>query len=105
MKDTYFYEQKYIKIVKTLVIKVLKDFKCKVFLFGSRAIDKHKQGADFDIGIEGLTKQNFLKIKYEILEQIEESIVPYNVDIINFEEVDSAFKHAAYKEIDIWKQG
>ncbi len=102
-KISYSHEQKYLKIVKDIILEKASDFKCKVFLFGSRASNNYKFGADFDIGIEGLGDNDFFRIKYQALEQLEESIVPYKIDIVNFDEVGEDFKKEAYKKIEIWK--
>jgi len=110
MKDTLYkvevsrsYEQKYLTIVKEVVLEKVRGLKCRVFLFGSRAKDNYKFKADFDIGIEGLRDKDFFRVKYKVLEQIEDSIVPYKVDIVNFDKVSEDFKREACKKSEIWK--
>ena len=103
VKTSRSYEKKYLEMVKDVILGKARDFECRVFLFGSRASDGYKCGADFDIGIEGIGDKNFFRLKYEVSEQIEESIVPYKVDIVNFDKVSENFKKEAYKKIEIWK--
>lgn len=86
-----------------MVLEELEDRQCTVFLFGSRASGTYKWAADFDIGIEGLSSEDFIRRKYRLLEKIEESIIPWKVDIINFDQVDESFRETALKEFEVWK--
>ncbi len=96
-------ERKYLKILKRIVLGATKDKNCKVFLFGSRARGDFVRSSDADIGIEGLDDKEFLKVKRYIEEKIEESIVPFDVDIINFNKVSKKFRSEAIKEGVKWK--
>ncbi|MCF7928105.1 MAG: nucleotidyltransferase domain-containing protein [Spirochaetales bacterium] len=89
--------------MKKLVLRELADRECTVFLFGSRVSGDFRWAADFDIGIKGLDKRTFTEVKHSILEQIEESLIPWKVDIINFEQVDSEFEQTALQESEVWK--
>jgi len=97
------YEDKYYALLKRMVLEELRDCRCTVFLFGSRATGDYGWAADFDIGIEGLSSNEFIERKYRLLEEIEESVIPWKVDIINFDEVDESFRETALKEYEVWK--
>jgi hypothetical protein len=97
------YEDKYYALLKRMVLEELSDRSCTVFLFGSRVSGSYRWAADFDIGIEGLRPDEFIERKHRLLEQIEESVIPWNVDIVNFDEVDESFRETALKEYDLWK--
>ena len=97
------YEQKYYETLKAIILGKLQTKNCSVFLFGSRATGNFKWGSDFDIGISGLSEDEFLRLKYEILDRIEESIVPWKVDIINFDTADNKFKKKALQDYEVWK--
>ena len=101
-KIDYRFEAKYLKIVKEIVLDIITDKSVKVFLFGSRANNSFRFGSDVDIGVANIDNKEFSKIKSKILLKLEESIVPFKVDIINFSNVDSAFKETAMKSIEIW---
>ena len=96
------YEKKYIKIIKDIVLYCIDPSEHLVFLFGSRAKEKNNKSSDVDIGIMG--KKPIGKIYYKIVDKIEESIVPYKVDIIDFSMVEEKFKKIAMKKIEIWNQ-
>ncbi|MBI2996472.1 MAG: nucleotidyltransferase domain-containing protein [Candidatus Melainabacteria bacterium] len=96
-------ENDYIDIVKKIVLENIPKDKFNIFLFGSRVREKHRQRADIDIGVKGNTKLD-KKIIWEIKDTIEESIVPYKVDIIDFVDVNPEFKEEALKDIKIWNK-
>ena len=97
------YEEKYYALLKRMVLEELRGCRCTVFLFGSRAAGDYGWAADFDIGIEGLPSKEFIERKYRLLEEIEESVIPWKVDIINFDEVDASFRETALGEYEVWK--
>lgn len=72
-----------------------------IFLFGSRTKKNHSKSSDIDIGVisEKLDKKAIINIK----ENIEESFVPFKVDIVDFSKVDENFKKEALRSIIQWK--
>ena len=91
-------QHNYLDITKNIVLQHIANNNFKVFLFGSRACGNEKKMSDIDIGILGNEKFP-LQLKFEIQEAIEESIVPFKVDIIDFFNVDGNFKEEALKKI------
>ncbi len=89
------------EFLKQLLIKKL-PADSKIFLFGSRAQRKHSTSSDVDIGIESENLSPMLLS--EIKEIIEESFVPYHVDLVDFSQVSDDFKREALKQIEIWKE-
>ena len=96
------YEKKYLKIIKDIVLQSIDPSEHLVFLFGSRARENCKKSSDVDIDIMG--KKPIGKIYYKIVDKIEESIVPYKVDIVDFSMVEEKFKKIAMKKIEVWNQ-
>ncbi len=91
----------YVAIAKQIVLAHLPNSNYTVFLFGSRAVGNHKINSDIDIGILG--NQKFpLKNKILIEEALEESIVPYKVDLVDFFNVDEIFKQYALQKTIPW---
>lgn len=95
-------EQKYLLKLKELVVNFLKDREVKVILFGSRARGEGLPFSDVDIGIipSGELSDKELAI---LRERIEDSNIPYKVEVINFSEVSEGFKESALKEAIVWK--
>ncbi len=96
------YEEKYLKIIKDIVLSNIDPTKHFVFLFGSRAKVKHRKSSDVDIGIMG--EKPIGRVYYKIINEIEQSIVPYKVDVVDFSLVDEKFKKIALEKIIVWNQ-
>lgn len=73
----------------------------KIFLFGSRAVGNYSRNSDIDIGAmaEHLDQGIIIKLK----EIIEESFVPFKVDIVDFSRVDDVFRKQALRRTIPWK--
>jgi len=99
------YEQKYSAVLKKIVLREFSDTDCTVFLFGSRASGNYRWGADFDIGVEGIDADEFMLKRHRILAAVEESIIPWEVDMVHFDSVDEDFRKTALEEIELWKNG
>lgn len=94
-------ETDYIQLCKELVLGNINTDEYAVFLFGSRAYDRHPEKADIDIGVLG-EKEMPESERYMIKDKIEETEIPYNVDIIDFFNVDDTFKKVALRKIELW---
>ena len=84
--------------IKRIVFRFLSPSEYKVFIFGSRIVGKAKKYSDYDIGIIG-KKAVPWKILTLIEEDLEESDLPYKVDIVDFSLVSSNFKKVALSKI------
>jgi len=80
----------YIDIVKQIVLKHVPKNEFAVFLFGSRAVGNANSLSDIDVGIMG-TKPLPTLIMADLDSDLEESIVPFKIDLIDFYQVDKAF--------------
>jgi uncharacterized protein len=87
--------------LKQLLLEKLPD-DSQVFLFGSRAKGDAGFASDFDIGIVSDNLDPMILV--ELADIIEESFVPYKVDLVDFSKVDDSFKKQALKKIVIWKK-
>lgn len=95
-------ESKYILELKKIIMNLFKDDNVKVILFGSRARKDNYIFSDVDIGILPLGKIDRRKI-VRLEEKIENSNIPYKVEIVDFSEVSPKFKREALKEAIVWK--
>lgn len=85
------------KEIKKIIFRFLDPKKYQVFVFGSRVFRGARKFSDVDIGIIGRQKVNFSLIE-EIKEAFEESDFPYNVDVVDFNNVSKDFKKLALKK-------
>ena len=72
----------------------------KIFLFGSRAMGEQSKSSDIDIGV--MSGELDRKMIFKIKEIIDESFVPFKVDIVDFSKVDENFKKKALRKIVRW---
>jgi predicted nucleotidyltransferase len=91
----------YILHTKKIVLKHFDTAKYEVFLFGSRAAGNAKFHSDIDVGILGNEQLNSIQLA-ELENDLEESIVPFKVDIVDFYRVEEKFKHFALQHIVKW---
>ncbi len=73
----------------------------KIYLFGSRARGKNSPGSDIDIALDAGEKIDRFFIG-NINEDLEESNIPFCVDIIDFYDVSDGMKKQIIKERILW---
>ncbi len=87
-------EDKHIKEIRNIIFRFLNPEKYNAFIFGSRAGGGARKFSDYDIGIIGNKPvPSFKKVLIE--EALEESNIPYKVDVVDFSLVSSEFKEIA----------
>jgi predicted nucleotidyltransferase len=84
--------------IKKIIFQFLNPKEYKVFIFGSRVTRKARKYSDYDVGIIG-KKPVPGHILVMIEEALEESDLPYRVDIVDFSLVSSAFRQFALSKI------
>jgi predicted nucleotidyltransferase len=91
------------KTVRKIVLGHLHPRDAKVYLFGSHATGKAKMHSDIDIAILPLRRlpPNLLS---EIREQLEESDIVRNVDVVDLSQTDEVFRRRVQKEGILWKE-
>ncbi len=91
----------YLTIVRQIVLKHVPQDEFAVFLFGSRAAGNAKALSDIDVGILGMKPLPSV-ITADLEFDLDESIVPFKIDLIDFYHVDEAFKAEALSSVQIW---
>lgn len=86
--------------IQQVIAKYLDIQDYSVFLFGSRAVGRHARFSDVDIGIEGTQRIPGFVIQ-RIKGDLEESDIPYRVDIVDFSTMSDSFKQVALKHAQI----
>jgi predicted nucleotidyltransferase len=88
-------------IAREIVLRELLNADCRIFLFGSRARKDNHRFSDMDIGI--VPGKNFNeRILYILRDKLNDSIVPFKVEVVNFNYADKAFKQEALKDAVYW---
>ncbi|HIJ80624.1 MAG TPA: nucleotidyltransferase domain-containing protein [Desulfuromonadales bacterium] len=97
-------ELKYLNLMRDLVLRVTADLDCTILLFGSRASGAHRRSSDIDIGFTGLSESQFTTTRDLLLSELDESVIPHHVDLVNFDTTSDEFREIAMQEVIIWKQ-
>ncbi len=92
----------FIQQLKERVLEFLGNENVKIVVFGSRIRGDNIASSDIDIGI--IPKGEFDRRGLALLrEYIDDSNIPYNVDIVDFSTTSEQFKKEALKDAEIWK--
>lgn len=90
------YKSKILEIIKKLLPT------CTIYLFGSRANGTVSFASDIDVAIDN-KEQIPMKILGEIQEQLEESNIPFEVDVVDLQRTDEKFRNKVLRTGMIWK--
>lgn len=93
--------EKILKQLKSILHEQLADEAARVYLFGSWAREEEKQSSDIDIAIE--TQYVIPRYKWHLLiEKIEESTIPYRVDVLDLDNANDALVCQVKEEGILW---
>lgn len=90
-------KQKYFAQLKDMLNQQLDGAGVKIFIYGSSM--ERNEFRDIDIGIEGAFDERKISL---LKERLQESSLPYFVDVINFNKVSPDFKQAIFKSKILW---
>jgi predicted nucleotidyltransferase len=82
-------------ILHDLVVRPLTQAGSSVFIFGSRARGDYQPFSDIDILVEGPASASLLS---SIAEELEESTLPYRVDLVPASELADAYKPSVERD-------
>ena len=95
-------ENKYIALLKNIVVTCLQEVNVNVYLFGSWARKEENKTSDIDIAVEWIGKVDKSKMS-ELREKIEESRLPYFVDVVDMTEASPILVKRIQQEGILWK--
>lgn len=87
-------QQQALNDIRQIIRRHVPDKNYKIFLFGSRAGGFARRFSDFDIGISGKTRVPARQFN-QIQSDLEDSDLPYKVEVVDFAGVDESFKDLA----------
>ncbi len=91
-----------LEFVKNLILKKLSPYKVRIYFFGSRAKGNAQPTSDIDIAILPLEPLP-LGVLSLLREELEESTIPYTVDIVDITKTSARFKKQIQQEGTLWK--
>lgn len=89
-------QQKIIALIGVLLPEV------KIYLFGSRARGKYAQWSDIDLALDAGKRLNPVLVD-EIKSVLENTNIPWKIDVVDLYFVSDAMKDSIMKEKIIWK--
>lgn len=87
--------------IKKIIFKHLSPKEYRVFVYGSRATGRDRKWSDYDIGIMG-KEETPQAVLANLSEELENSDIPVNVDVVDFHHVSDRFKNLALYKIIPW---
>jgi len=76
---------------------------CTVYLFGSRATEKQRQGSDIDLALDA-KKEIPYRTLLAIEVDIEETTIPLHVDLIDLATADDVIKQEILQKGIVWER-
>jgi uncharacterized protein len=91
-----------IEQLRRIVFEALGEHDAAVYLFGSHARGEVRQASDIDIAIlpRGALPRGFFS---DLADTIEESTIPYDVDLIDLRQVDPKFREEVLRTGVKWR--
>ena len=90
-RDSVAASERYLDEVREVVLRSLGERAATVYLFGSFATGTQHRSSDIDIAIDSGTALPRALLA-QLREALEESRVPYRVDVVDLSEADPAFR-------------
>lgn len=87
---------------RQIISSVLRNKSVKVYLFGSRATGDVHRFSDIDIALEAKRGPVHDKLLVTINELLEDSNIPYTVDVVDLAHVSEKLRDRVYKEGIKW---
>ena len=87
--------------VKQVILPRFNQMHARIYLFGSWARNQERLSSDIDVAVES-NEPIPRAIFVEVREALEESRIPYQVDLVNLGEASDALKEEVRREGILW---
>jgi uncharacterized protein len=97
-------QKEYLDRYKRILLEIISNRlpHCKIYLFGSRARERHSSGSDIDLALDNGKKIDFdIIVKLKI--DIDNSIIPLGVDLVDLNNASEKLREQVKKEGVLWK--
>lgn len=93
---------RFVEMLKVLVLQAAAPYQVRVYLYGSEAKGNTRRYSDIDIGL--LSAEPLpLHFMNDLKEKIDNSTIPYHVDVVDLTQVDELFRQKVLSEGILWK--
>lgn len=90
-----------LEAVKRIIMKHLRNTGARVYLFGSWVRGEQQHSSDIDVGVWYEYPLPSGTLSY-LREALEESTIPYTVDLVDLTRTNSDFRESVLKEGKLW---
>ena len=87
--ESFGLKQEHIDFLKNTFKNYIKDESAKIYIFGSRAKGNYKKFSDVDIAVDCQSFDDDLRAKIQLA--FENSLFPYEVDIVDLNNIKKSF--------------
>ncbi len=91
----------YLERVRKIVLEALAGYPARVYLFGSRAREHAPRTADVDVAVDS-GQPLPPKVLAELRDALEESTIPYVVDVVDLSTADPTFRERVLSQAVPW---
>ncbi len=99
--DTSLVESAALDTLRSLVIHALRDHPAAVYLFGSWVTGGRHRASDIDVAIDAGVALP-LAVLASLRDALEESPIPYRVDVVDLASVEPAFRERILRTGRVW---
>jgi uncharacterized protein len=92
---------KQLNLLRKLVTDFLKNYQVKIYLYGSRAKNTARPTSDVDVAILPSSPLP-IGMLAKLHERLEESTIPYTVDLVDLSQTDNNFRKKILAEGILW---
>ena len=92
---------RYLKQIHEILNKELQHHEVKGYFFGSRSRGLSRTGSDCDVGIDPMQELP-VGLLSRLREELEESHIPYNVELIDLSQASREFAEKVRQEGILW---
>jgi hypothetical protein len=96
------YRERVLARVRTIVLEALTGWDAGVYLFGSSATGATRRASDIDVAVEP-RRPLPSRVLADLRETLEESTIPYEVDVVDLSEASPQFRQRVKREGIVWK--
>ena len=93
----------YVERIRDIVLRCMAQEKVNIYLFGSWGRGTARHSSDVDVAIEPLAGDISAQIS-ALRDELEESTIPYNVDIVDMTRAAEALCEEIRREGVLWKR-
>ena len=95
--------ERHLAAIRGTILRILGDHPATVYLFGSHATGRAHALSDVDVAIDP-ARPLPASLLSRIIDELEESTIPYHVDVVDLSKSSPAFRDRVKREGVVWSR-